>query len=292
VNAFTVDVEDYFHASAFRVSAPPEAWDDFEPRVLANTRHIMAMLEAHHTVGTFFVLGWVAERFPELVRELAGRGHEVACHGHMHRSITEMTQAEFASEIGDAKRAIEAAVDESVLGFRAPNYSIPDVAHWAFDELRNGGFRYDSSVFPTRWRRTGLPGAPTRPFAHPSGLHEFPMTTVPLLGTRWPVAAGTYLRLAPYGVTERVLRRLNRAGTPFIVMVHPWEIDPDQPRVSGSAFVRFKHYANLRKMAERIERLLQHFTFAPLRECLPSGRPQPVMASAATLLRAGSAQAP
>ena len=285
-NAFTVDVEDYFHASAFRDVAPPEKWDQFEPRVVESTWRIMEMLEAHGARGTFFVLGWVAERLPGLVREIAARGHEVACHGHMHRSVNEMTRAEFADEIGGAKRAIEAAAGKTVLGFRAPNYSIPEMSHWAFDELRDAGFRYDSSVFPTRWRRTGLPDAPTEPFVHQSGLHEFPMTTVPLLGSRWPVAAGTYLRIAPYKVTEWVLRRLNRAGTPFIVMVHPWDIDPDQPRVSAGPLVRLKHYTNLEKMAERLRRLLEQFTFAPLGDSLPGRRPEPVVASAGTLLRA------
>jgi len=271
-NALTVDVEDYFHVSAFADTIAREDWDRHECRVEANTRRLLDLFERHRTLATFFVLGWVAERYPALVREIAARGHEVACHGYSHRLVYEQTPDEFRAETLRAKATLEDQVQCPVLGYRAASYSITRDSLWALDILAEAGFGYDSSIFPVHHDRYGIPDAPTTPYcmttANGGQLVEFPLSTYRLLGYRLPMAGGGYFRLYPYAFTRMALRAINRAGQPFIFYLHPWEVDPDQPRIAASRLSRFRHYNNLDRCEQRLDRLLGAFSFTTARSVL------------------------
>ncbi|NOY44656.1 MAG: DUF3473 domain-containing protein [Deltaproteobacteria bacterium] len=292
MNAFTVDVEDFFHVSAFEAVCPPDTWDRWELRVERNTERMLALLAEHRVRATFFVLGWVAERCPGLVQRIHGAGHEVACHGHGHRRVNTLDREAFRQDVRRAKALLEDLVGEAVLGYRAPSYSIGPTSLWAFDELVEAGFTYDSSVFPVRHDLYGLSEWPRFPFRLerldgegagnwvPAGgrgpddaptLLEVPITPVRLWGRNWPAAGGGYFRLLPYPVTRWALRRIReRDGRPFVFYVHPWEIDPAQPRIEGAGLKsRFRHYLNLHRTEPRLRRLLSEFPFGPIREVVP-----------------------
>ena len=273
VNAFTVDVEDYFHVAALAAAVAPESWASRESRVERNTDVLLRLLAEHRVRGTFFVLGWVAERSPALVRRIAEAGHEVACHGYSHRLIYRQTQEEFRQETLRAKHGLEDTLGRAVLGYRAASFSITRQSLWALDVLIDAGFEYDSSIFPIRHDRYGIPGASPRPgrVAAPSGraIVEFPMSAARFLGVQVPVSGGGYFRILPYGVTRAGLRQINRrAGRPFVFYLHPWEVDPGQPRIRVGAWSRFRHYTNLAHCEGRLRRLLQDFAFAPAIEVL------------------------
>lgn len=285
-NVLTVDVEDYFQVSAFEGCVDRERWDSYPLRVEANTRRILDLMEARGVVGTFFVLGWVARRCPGLVRDIHRRGHEVACHGYGHQRVTQLARAAFREDVRVSKALLEDLTGEAVLGYRAPSYSIARSTLWAFDELLEAGYRYDSSVFPIRHDLYGIPDWPRFPFLlrqveggwepdpagepGPDGLVEFPITTLGLCGWRLPIAGGGYFRLFPYCFTRWGLARINGTeGRPFVFYLHPWELDPGQPRMKGAgARSRFRHYLNLEKTEGRFERLLADFSFAPLRDAV------------------------
>jgi polysaccharide deacetylase family protein (PEP-CTERM system associated) len=271
-NALTFDVEEYFHAEAFARVLRPEQWPALESRVVATTGRILDILDRERVRATFFILGWVAERHPGLVREIASLGHEIGCHGYGHRMIQHLTRSEFERDVTRAKSALEDAIGHAVLGYRAPTFSIMRETLWSLEVLCEAGFRYDSSIFPIVHDRYGISDAPRFPhrLRDPNGcdLVEFPMSTVMLVGRRVPVAGGGYFRLTPYTLTRRALRRINREGQPAMVYLHPWELDPDQPRLPAGPLTRFRHLVNVGKTEARLVRLLGDFTFAPAAEVL------------------------
>jgi polysaccharide deacetylase family protein (PEP-CTERM system associated) len=268
-NAFTVDVEDYFHVQAFASTIDRARWDGLTPRVEANTHRLLGLLQARRIRGTFFVLGWVAERFPGLVRAIAQAGHEVASHGMKHQLIYEQSPEVFRDETRRAKSVLENLVQRPILGYRAATYSITAQSLWALDILAEEGFRYDSSIFPMHHDNYGIPGAPTEPYrlTTPNGaqLIEFPISVLRWHGLTLPVGGGGYFRLFPYALTRWALRRINIARKPFVFYLHPWEIDAQQPRVAGASLKsRIRHYQNLSRCEPRLRRLLDDFTFTPL----------------------------
>jgi polysaccharide deacetylase family protein (PEP-CTERM system associated) len=291
-NLLTIDVEDYFHVSAFEAVSPPETWDGRESRVDRNTEKVLAILAESDVRATFFVLGWVARRFPELVKKIARHGHEIASHGYSHRRVTNQSRAEFRDDIRQSKALLEDLTARNVLGYRAPSYSIGPNSLWAYDELMEAGYLYDSSVFPVKHDFYGIPDWPRFPFwvirgdqgqwapydgraKTPAGepacrMLEIPITTLNLCGRNLPIAGGGYFRLFPYGVTRWGLRRINRQeGRPFVFYLHPWELDPEQPRMVGaSRKSRLRHYLNLEKTEGRFRSLLRDFAFAPVSESL------------------------
>lgn len=265
-NAFTVDVEDYFQVEGFAQVIDRNSWDGFRTRVRANIARLLEMLARRDVRATFFVLGWVARKHPEIVREIAAAGHEVASHGMTHKLIYTQTPAEFQRETRDAKALLEGLCQRPVVGYRAATYSITRRSLWALDILCEEGFRYDSSIFPMRHDRYGIPDAEPRPhvLTTPGGarLVEFPISVLRYAGAKFPVAGGGYFRLFPYRFTRWALRRLNRQQQEFVFYVHPWEVDPEQPRVrAASAVSRFRHYLNLDRVAQRLGRLLDDFEF-------------------------------
>lgn len=265
-NAMTVDVEDYFHVEAFAGHIQRDTWSKREARVVSNTHRLLDIFEQYQVRGTFFVLGWVAQHFPQLVKDIASRHHEVACHGFSHRLVYRQTQQEFREETGQAKAILEDLTGASVLGYRAASYSIVNESLWALDILSELGFSYDSSVFPVRHDKYGIPGARQEPYAHETAcggsIVEFPLTTKELFGYRLPVAGGGYFRLFPYAVTRAAFHSINRRESrPFIFYLHPWEIDPKQPRINAGWLSRFRHYNNLDKCESRLRRLLGEFEF-------------------------------
>ena len=272
-NALTVDVEDYFHVAALAPSIHRDSWISRESRVVGNTQKLLAIFEEFDVRGTFFVLGWVAERYPQLVRDIAAHGHEIACHGYSHRLVYEQSPQEFYQETHRAKNLLQEITGSAVLGYRAASYSIVRESLWALDILVELGFVYDSSIFPVRHDRYGIHDAERAPhrMATPTGksIVEWPLATARILGFRLPVAGGGYFRLFPYGLSRWGLASINRRELrPFVFYLHPWEIDPAQPRVSASWLSRFRHYTNLGKCEERLRRLLGEFRFSTARDGL------------------------
>ena len=273
VNALTVDVEDYFHVAALAPSIHRDSWGTRESRVVGNTRKLLAIFDRFNVRGTFFVLGWVAERHPQLVKDIAAAGHEIACHGFSHRLVYEQSPREFHEETLRSKSLLEDIIGTEILGYRAASYSIVRKSLWALDILAELGFAYDSSIFPVRHDRYGIPDAPRVPnrMATPNGSYivEWPLATANLLGFKLPVAGGGYFRLLPYWLSRWGLASINRRERrPFIFYLHPWEIDPGQPRVAASPLSRFRHYTNLDKCEGRLQRLLGEFRFGTARDGL------------------------
>src|SRR5687768_15963624 len=272
-NALTVDVEDYFHVAALAPSVPRDSWSSREQRVVGNTRRLLEIFEQFDVRATFFVLGWVAERYPQLVKDIAARGHEIACHGYSHRLVYEQSPEEFYDETLRSKNLLEQINGSAVLGYRAASYSIVRESLWALDILAELGFMYDSSIFPVRHDRYGIPNAeraPHRMFTrNGKSIVEWPLATARILGWRLPVAGGGYFRLLPYWLSRWGLASINqRESRPFIFYLHPWEIDPEQPRVSARWFSRFRHYTNLDKSEERLRALLRDFRFGTAKDAL------------------------
>ena len=272
VNAFTVDVEDYFHVAALASAVSRESWGSRECRVERNTERLLALLESQRIRGTFFVLGWVAERYPALVRRIAECGHEIACHGFSHQLIYRQSPEEFREETARAKGLLEEAIGAPVLGYRAASFSVVRASLWALDVLIDLGFGYDSSIFPIRHDRYGIPDASAQPgpVTAPSGraLVEFPMVPAQFMGLKVPICGGGYFRIFPYWLTRAGLQQINGRGRSFPFYLHPWEIDPGQPRVRVGALSRFRHYTNLHRCEQRLGRLLAEFPFAPMRDVL------------------------
>ena len=273
VNAFTVDVEDYFQVAALAPAIERASWPQRESRVERNTGVLLDLLAERGIHGTFFVLGWIAERHPDLIRRIAAAGHEIACHGFSHQLVYEQTPEEFREETARSKSTLEDLSGTAVIGYRAASFSITRRSLWALDVLIDLGFEYDSSIFPIRHDRYGIPGADPRPsrLMAPSGrtLAEFPLSAASYLGVRVPVSGGGYFRLLPYLVTRAGLRQINGTGErPFAFYLHPWEIDPHQPRVRVGWLSRFRHYTNLDRCESRLRRLLAEFRFASMREVL------------------------
>lgn len=269
LNAFTVDVEDYYQVSAFAGSVRKDDWHRYESRVERNTHRILDLLDRYDTKGTFFVLGWVAERHPGLVREIRARGHEIGCHGFSHDLVYNQTREVFERETVRSKTFLEDTLGERVIGYRAASYSVTRRSLWALDVIAEAGFTYDSSIFPINHDRYGIASAPRLPFRIEleggSSLREFPLTTFRLGGLRLPVAGGGYFRLLPYFYTRLGFSSVNgRESMPVVFYVHPWEIDTSQPRLAGSLLSRLRHYTNIDVCERRMTRLLTDFKWAPM----------------------------
>lgn len=272
-NALTFDVEEYFHAEVFAGVVRREQWSALESRVGRATERLLEVLAETDTRATFFVLGWVAERHPGLVRTIAAQGHEVACHGYGHQMITRQSRTEFTEDIHRAKATLEAAAGVTVSGYRAPTFSVVRETLWSLEVLAENGFHYDSSIFPIVHDRYGIPDAPRFPHRLGAGrgmeITEFPLSTVTRFGWRFPVAGGGYFRLFPYAVTRWALRQLNaREGQPAMVYLHPWEIDPGQPRLPVGRAAHLRHSVNTGTTVAKLRRLIRDFAFSPVRDVL------------------------
>lgn len=271
-HSLSFDVEEHFQVSAFESPMRRRHWEQFESRVESNTEKLLGLLDQGGVHATFFILGWVAERYPALVRRIASAGHEVASHGYAHELITAQTPIAFREDVRKSKGILESILQQPVLGYRAPSFSITKDTMWAIQILVEEGYVYDSSIFPVVHDRYGVPSA--NPQLHqlstPAGLlWEVPPSTVKCLGVRLPVAGGGYFRLYPYVVLRALLRKLEGEGSPLVMYMHPWEFDPDQPRMEGSVLSRIRHYLNLDKTEGRMQALLQDFSFAPIRRVFP-----------------------
>lgn len=264
INAMTVDIEDYFQVAAFEKCIRREDWPRWPVRVEANTRRVLELFGRHDVHATFFVLGWVAERFPALVRDIAAAGHEVASHGFGHERLTTLSRSEFREGIIRTKHLLEDMAGTAVSGYRAPSYSIGPGTLWAHDELREAGYRYSSSIVPIHHDLYGMPTAPRFAFfTGESGLLEIPVTTMRRWGRNWPCGGGGYFRLLPYALFKRGLLRVNHEEqSSGVFYFHPWEVDPKQPRVPGVTLKnRVRHYLNLARTVPRLEQLMRDFRF-------------------------------
>ena len=260
-NAMTVDVEDYFQVQALADRVPRTSWDEIPSRVERNIDRLLQLFSEHRVNATFFTLGWIAERHPEMMRRIATEGHELASHGYDHTRVDHLTAASFREDVRRTKRTIEEITGSSVRGYRAPTFSIGPRTAWAYEILEQEGHSYSSSIYPIRHDLYGAAGAPRHPFRPgPGMLWEFPLTTRRIFGQNIPCAGGGYFRLLPYWTSRRNLRRINAAKQPCIFYLHPWEIDAGQPRVPKLKIrSRARHYTNLRAMPSRLPRLLQDF---------------------------------
>jgi len=285
-NYLTIDVEDYFHVSAFEKISPPATWAGRECRVEGNTDLILDILDEHNVKATFFILGWVAERYPQVTKKIAALGHEIASHGYLHQRVASQDRETYRADIRRGKALLEDQIGKAVLGYRAPSYSITWQTDWAFDELLAAGFQYDSSIFPMKHDFYGIPDWPRfAGYAVKRGDHwqaeaerpvetisirELPITTLRLGNRNLPIAGGGYFRLLPYAATCWGLKRINQQEQqPFVFYLHPWEFDPQQPRMAGaSAKSRFRHYLNLGKTEKRFRQLLRDFKFGTILEGL------------------------
>lgn len=262
-NAMTIDVEDYFQVSAFAGSIKREDWPMMRCRVEHNVARILDLLGRTGIHATFFTLGWIAQRYPAMVRQIVDSGHELASHGYAHLRASEQTPNEFAQDVSTSKDVLEQISGQRISGYRAPSFSIGAANLWTLDTLLAAGYRYSSSIYPIQHDHYGMPGAPRFAF-YPNGVQsllELPISTVRLLRRNFPAGGGGYFRLFPYALSRSLLRRINsHDGQAGIFYFHPWELDPDQPRQSGLGFkTRFRHYVNLDKMEARIQALTRDF---------------------------------
>ncbi len=269
LNAFTVDVEDYFQVSGFEKQVSRDTWETWGSRVVANTHRLLQLLDRHRVKATFCVLGWTAERYPRLVQEIQGCGHEIGSHGYWHHLIYEQSPEDFRADLRRSRAVLENAISQRIRVYRAPSFSITQQSRWALEILVEEGYSIDSSVFPIRHDRYGMPGAEMRlhRLSTPAGpLWEFPPAVLKLAGMKVPIGGGGYFRLYPLSWTLFGLRQINGSERrPFAFYVHPWEIDPQQPRISArSRLSRFRHYVNLASNEEKLGLLLQAFRFGRL----------------------------
>lgn len=268
---FTVDVEEYFQVSAMEPHVSRGSWDAIPSRVEAGTRQLLEMLAAHGARGTFFVLGWIAERHPRLVREIAAAGHEVASHGWGHRRVTHLTPEQFRRSVRASREVLEELIGARVLGYRAPSFSIAAGFEWALDVLLEEGYRYDSSRFPVRRRGYGFAAGGRDPhwLERPGGrLGEVPPATLRFAGGNLPAGGGAYFRLFPYALVRAAFREAEGRGVPATFYIHPWELDPEQPRLAVPPATRIRHYGGLRRTVPRLRRLLGEFRFQPIARTL------------------------
>ena len=271
-NVLTVDVEDYFHVAALSKSIKPAEWPTIKPRVVGNVHRLLDLFDEHNVKVTHFVLGWVAERFPELIKEIENRGHEIASHGYSHQLIYNQTPEVFKRETQDSKKLLEDIIGKPVIGYRAASYSITKKSLWALDILAELGFIYDSSIFPVLHDRYGIYGSPAYPHLletpNKSRLVEYPLSTYRLMGQTIPVAGGGYFRLYPYWLSRFFYQQINKQTKPFVFYLHPWEIDPEQPRIKASWLSEFRHYNNLDLCYSRLSSLLNDFSFITMKDKL------------------------
>jgi polysaccharide deacetylase family protein (PEP-CTERM system associated) len=272
-NAFSVDVEDWFQVSDFEAQVRLDDWDRYESRVVENTRRILRLLAEFRVKGTFFILTWNAERHPGLVEEIAADGHEIATHGYSHRLVYEQGRDLYREDLDRSLSTLERIIGQRPRGYRAPSFSVTSRSMWALDVMLESGIDYDSSIFPVQDSLYGIPGALRFPFViHSAGarqLIEFPMTTARIRNRNLPLGGGAYLRLLPYSYMRWGMRRVNREGEPAIVYLHPWEVDPAQPRLKSRGKRGIStHYVNLHAMEDKLRRLLSDFSFVPVSQVL------------------------
>jgi polysaccharide deacetylase family protein (PEP-CTERM system associated) len=270
-HCLTFDVEEHFQVTAFESPTRRRHWNSFESRVEKNTAKLLDLLAGRNIHATFFVLGWVGERYPQLVKQIALAGHEVASHGYGHELITAQTPVTFRQDIRKAKAILENLLSQNVWGYRAPSFSITNETMWAMEILVEEGYIYDSSIFPTIHDRYGIPTA--SPYVHQiknqaGSIWEIPPSVTKIFGVPVPCAGGGYFRLYPYFLSRRLLRRIERMGVPLVMYLHPWEFDPDQPRMDGPVISRARHYLNLGKTEGRLINLLNDFQFGPICESI------------------------
>ncbi len=272
-NAMSIDVEDWFQVENLRPAYPQDSWDEQELRVHIGTERALELFEAHDATATFFVLGWVAERCPELIRRVHDAGHEVASHGYDHDLVYDLGPEGFRNDVARSKALLEDITGAPVVGYRAPNFSITEESLWAPEILGELGFQYDSSVYPLSYHdRYGLDDFGEQPFDWPCGLHEVPLAVARFGGASLPVSGGGYFRLFPYRLTRAGLRSINNKNARFTFYLHPWELDPEQPRENNvRASHRFRHYVNLSRTADKLSRLLQDFEFSTIRDAYAIG---------------------
>ena len=265
LNGISFDIEDWFQVENLKEAISYNDWEGCDLRVVENTRKILKILERHQTRATFFVLGWIAEKCPSLIKEIAAEGHEIASHGYGHELIYKLTPETFCNDLQRSKEILESITRKRVFGYRAPSFSVIPETEWAIDILKGIGFIYDSSVFPTSFHnRYGFNGISRFPFQFPNGIVEIPLSTYRLWGANFPLAGGAYFRLFPYFYFQFFLKRLNNDKKPTSFYMHPWELDPDQPRMKVRLDYQLRHYTNLKKTEKRLEKLLSHFKFVPL----------------------------
>lgn len=272
LNALTIDVEDWFHVANLKDVIKESDWESCESRINYTMIKIISILHHKNVKATFFVLGWIAERNPEIVELIHEAGHEIGSHGYSHRSIYELSKDEFKREIVTSIDKLSGISGQKIIGFRAPNYSIEPSTKWAWQILAEAGIKYDSSIFPVKHNRYGFDSAPRFPFTIDLNSHgqitEFPLSTIKFLGNNMPVAGGAYLRLYPYWFIRSAIRRINNSGKPAIIYFHPWEIDPEQPRIKTNFSTRIKHYGNLYTTEQKLCQLLDEFKFTTVKEIL------------------------
>jgi len=264
VNALTIDVEDYYQVSAFEHVLSRSSWPSLESRVERNTDRLLALFSEHNnTKATFFVLGSVAERFPNIVKSIVAEGHELASHGTAHLRASDQTAEEFRQDVGDAKRLLEDLGGVAVNGYRAPSFSFTKQNEWVYDVLKEEGYVYSSSVYPVKHDHYGIPDAPRFRYTAGADIIEYPLSTLKLGSRNLPISGGGYFRLYPYAFTRMAIERFNRVEKqPYIFYLHPWEIDPDQPRIPNiSAKTRFRHYLNLNRVEKRLKAMLKDFSW-------------------------------
>ena len=270
LNALSFDLEDWFCVSNLRMIIKQEEWHLQEQRVVNNTRRILGLLKKHNVEATFFVLGWIAEQVPELVREIEGQGHEIATHGYSHKMLTEMEPKEFDNDMAQALTITRSIVTGKILGYRAPTFSLTNDTLWATDILLQHGIQYDSSIFPMSFMTTydTIPGFSPAPFRFENGLLEFPLSCAEKFSLRIPCSGGCFFRALPYAITKNLLAGINSKGSPFMFYLHPWEIDPNQPKKRMPVIDSIRHYINLDKTYGRLERLIKDFRFTSAKKVL------------------------
>jgi polysaccharide deacetylase family protein (PEP-CTERM system associated) len=267
-NAMTVDVEDFFHVSAFESVISPSQWNDYQPRVDTNTRRLLDLFAKKGIKSTFFVLGWVAERYPDLIKEIHNQGHEVASHGYAHRRVTLLSRNEFLQDVKRSKDHLEDLLGEQIIGYRAPSFSIGYSNEWAFEVLAELGFKYSSSTYPVNHDLYGSPDWPRFAYNRPENILEIPIPTLRIMGKQIPIGGGGYFRLYPYKITEKLVSKyLRQEKQPYSFYFHPWEIDAGQPRLKNAPLKsRFRHYVNLHRTEAKLIRLLDDFNWSTMRD--------------------------
>ncbi len=285
-HAMTIDVEDYFQVSAFASSIKPADWDNYECRVEQNTRRVLEIAAESNTCGTFFVLGWVAKRYPKLVEEIQAAGHEIGCHSQWHQLVYELGPDRFRADLQESRDVLQGITGHKITMYRSPSFSITNKSLWALDILSEEGFTIDSSIYPVHHDRYGIPDAPLMPYlieTTAGPIAEFPGMVCQVGRTNVPVGGGGYLRLLPWTITNRLLQNVQRQNRPLNVYIHPWEFDPDQPRIKASLKSRFRHYQNLKTTTRKIRCLLTEFRLGKMSDVLTAFPMQSVSPAAKNL---------